>query len=83
LAVGKHTFVVEANANVDRAGQAIVDVKSVQLNNDTPKTMSVKKLITKAYPVISASKSTPTLTLTISNQEDNNEDFEIVGFDID
>ena len=83
LAIGKHTFVVEANANVDKAGQAIVDVKSVQLNNDTPKTMSVKKLITKAYPVISASKSTPTLTLTISNPEDNNEDFEIVGFDID
>jgi uncharacterized repeat protein (TIGR02543 family) len=54
------------------------------LNDDTTtaKTMSVKKLISKAYPVISASTKDTDLTLTISNPEDNNEDFEIVGFKV-
>jgi hypothetical protein len=45
--------------------------------------MSVKKLIAKAFPLISASASSPTLTLKISNPVDNNEDFEIVGFEVD
>ena len=82
LAVGKHTLVVKANANVGDTGSSLVDIKSVQLNNDSAKTMSVKKLIAKAFPVISAKTSDTDLTLTISNPEDNNEDFEIVGFKV-
>ena len=85
LAAWKHTFTVKANANVDNAGSATVSVKKVSLNWDEAngKTMSVKKLIVKAYPVISATTSSPTLTLKISNPVDNNEDFEIVGFEVD
>jgi hypothetical protein len=53
------------------------------LNNDTAKTLSVKKLIAKAYPVISATTKDADLTLKIENPKDNNEDFEIVGFTVD
>jgi hypothetical protein len=53
------------------------------LNSDTAKSLSVKKLIAKAYPVISATTKDADLTLKIENPKDNNEDFEIVGFKVD
>jgi len=82
LAVGKHQFVVNANANIDNNWRVLVEIKSAKLNNDVTKTLSIKKLITKAYPVIRASVSSDELILKIENPKDNNEDFEIVGFDV-
>ena len=84
LAVGRHTFTVKANANVKNSGSVLVDIDSVILNNQasTEKVLNVKKLITKAYPVISATTNDTDLTLTIRNPHNNNEDFEIVGFDV-
>ena len=82
LAVGKHTFVIKVNANVGDTGSALVEIKSVSLNGETPKTMKVKKLIAKAYPVISSKVNDTDLVLTIENPADNNESFEIVGFTV-
>jgi hypothetical protein len=59
-----------------------VTLKNITLNDKDSKDFDIKKLVAKAYPVISASASAPDLTLTIKNPKDSTENIDILGFNI-
>ena len=78
---GKHVFTIKANANANDS-PILIDIKWVSINDGELKTLNVRKLIVKAYPIISASTSIDDLILKITNPVDNNNDFEIYWFEI-
>ena len=84
LAIGSHTLTVKANLNADT--MSTVKVTKVDMNNwladASSKDLDVTKLVAKAFPVISASKSSDDLTLTIKNPKDSEENIDILGFNI-
>ena len=85
LTVGKHTIAITANVNATNSN-ATVSFKSVELINGWTTNWqfksTIKKLIAKAYPTISASTSSNDLILKITNPSDSDETLTIKGFKI-
>jgi hypothetical protein len=87
LAIGTHTIAIKGNLNADTMD--VVTVSKVTMNggekDESTKDFNVTKLVAKAFPVISASTSSNDLILKIENpknDDDNNENIDILGFNI-
>ena len=83
LSAGNHTFTLKANLNVVAGWTTAntITIKSVKIDGKDAKNINVKKLVMKAFPLISSKVEGDDLVLTISNPEDSDEDITIVGFD--
>ena len=86
LAIGTHTIAIKANLNAD--DMDVVTVSKVLMNpgenTESEKDFSVTKLVSKAFPVLSASTSSNDLILKIENpkNDDDSENIDILGFNI-
>ena len=79
-----HTFTVKANLNVSaNAADNSFKINSVDIDSKGPKDLNVKKLVVKAFPLISSKVEGDDLILTISNPSDSDEDITVAWFTVD